>query len=153
MLYSVRAPQASLRSMWEASRQANNSPPPRVISGRSLVHRKLSAPQKAAIAARLLAGEAIIQLSTTQLRQFLGVSVSYIRAASQLTPAKREAIANGTDKTSFTILMPSSKKQAALPRPITDDTDITDVQLANIIRSVGVDRALAVACKVENTTA
>jgi hypothetical protein len=119
-------------------------PSPRVISGRSLVHRKLSAAQKAAIAARLLAGEVLVQLSTRQLAQLLGVSVPYIRVASQLTPAKREAIANGTDSTTFTSLL-SSSRSLALPRPV-----VSDQQLVNIIRDVGLDRTLAAACAVEN---
>jgi hypothetical protein len=93
---------------------------PHVISGRSLVHRKLNARQRAAIAADILAGKVVIELSTCQLAQLIGVSVPYIRAARQ--PSQRQA----------------------LPKPI------SDIQLTSIIRNAGLDRTLAAACAVEN---
>lgn len=114
----------------------------RVIRGRALVHRRLNARRRAAIAAQLFEGEVVIDLSMRQLAQLIGVSAAYIHAARQLSPAKREAIANGTDSTPFTTLLPSSKP-LALPKPV------SDTQLVDIIKGVGIDRVLSVACTVE----
>jgi hypothetical protein len=83
-------------------------------------------------------------LSLRQLAQLIGVSAPYIQAARQLSPTKREAIANGTDSTPFTTLLPSSKPSLALPKPM------SDAELANIIKNAGLDRTLAAACAVEN---
>jgi hypothetical protein len=52
---------------FESVNTSGNSP--RVISGRSLVHRHLNARQRAAIAADILAGRAIFQPSNRQLAQ------------------------------------------------------------------------------------
>jgi hypothetical protein len=82
----------------------NTTSPPRIISGRALAHRKLDARQKAAIAAEILNGEAAIRLTARQLATLLGVNLSYVAIAAQLTPGKREAIAKGKDETSFALL-------------------------------------------------
>jgi hypothetical protein len=92
----------------------------RVISGRSLVHRHLSPRQRAAIVASVLAGEAVLKLSARQLAAVLGTHQTYIRAASKLASAKRRAVADGNDLTSFAALL-----KPALPAPrIADDSDV-----------------------------
>jgi hypothetical protein len=116
----------------------------RVISGRALAHRRLSARQRAAIAAQLLEQEVVIDLSVRQLALLIGVSVPYILTARQLSSEKREAIVNGKDLTSFTTLLPPASKPLALPKPV------TDLELAEIVRAAGIERVLAVACQVEN---
>jgi hypothetical protein len=73
----------------------------------------------------------------------MGVSLPYIQAARQLSPAKREAIANGSDSTSFANLLPPVIKPMALPKPV------TDLERADIVRDVGLERVLAIACQVE----
>jgi hypothetical protein len=77
---------------------SETTPPARVIiSGRSLAHRKMSAGQKAALAAEILSGEVAIKLSVRQLSQLIGVSAPYIKSAGRLTKAKRASLASGTD--------------------------------------------------------
>ena len=120
---------------------------PRVISGRSLVHQRLNARQKAAIAASVLAGEAVIKLSARQVAAVLGTHATYIRAASQLSPEMRRSIVDGRDQISFTGLLKPSSKPLALPKPVSDE------QLAGIVRGAGIDRVLAVACEVESAAA
>jgi hypothetical protein len=116
-----------------------------VISGRALAHRRLNARKRAAIAAQILEQDVVIDWSASQLSQLMGVSLPYIQAARQLSPAKREAIVNGEDLTSFTTLLPRASKSLALPK-----LPVTDLELADIVRSVGIERVLAVACQVEN---
>jgi hypothetical protein len=114
--------------------------PPRAVSGRSLPLRKLSAPQRAAMAAMVLNHETDIDHSVVQVSQLFGVSLPYIKAALKFTPEMRQRIAAGNASPSFTGLT----KWTSLPKPV------TDVQLAVIIRDVGIDRTLAVACAVES---
>jgi hypothetical protein len=97
----------------------NTSASPRVICGRGLLHRKLDARQRAAIAVQLLVGEAAIEMSSAQLARLLGVSVPYIRAARQLSSSKRQAIADGKDRTPFAILI-----KPTLPAPRVADDQI-----------------------------
>jgi hypothetical protein len=114
-----------------------------VISGRALAHRRLNARRRAAIAAQLLEQEVVIDFSARQVAQLMGVSLPYIQAARQLSSATREAIANGRDSTSFANLLPPAIKPMALPKPV------TDLELADIVRDVGLERVLAIACQVE----
>jgi hypothetical protein len=97
----------------------NTSASPRVICGRGLSHRRLRAAQKAAIAGQLIEGEISIELSMRQVASLLGVSVPYIRAARQLSSAKRQAIADGKDPTPFAILI-----KPTLPAPRVADDQI-----------------------------
>lgn len=115
----------------------------RVVKGHSLVHCKLDARQRAAIAAQILEGDVAIRLSTRQLAQLVGVSVPYVAAAKQLSPAKRQAIASGRDSMSFAALLKPPTKPLALPKPV------SDTQLVDIIKGVGIDRVLTIACEVE----
>jgi hypothetical protein len=123
----------------------NASGSQQVISGRALAHRRLNARQRAVIAAQLLEQEVAIDLSVRQSAQLLGVSVPYIMVALRLSSAEREAIAIGEDLTSFTNLLPRASKPLALQM-----LPVTDLELADIVRSVGIERVLAVACQVEN---
>lgn len=117
----------------------------RVLSGRGLSHRRLDARQRAALAADVLAGSATIKLTARQLANLLSVSVPYIALAASLTPEKREAILKGLDPTSFTVLLNPPAVQLALPAPRT----ISDAEIADMIRTAGIDRTLAVAVTVE----
>jgi hypothetical protein len=126
---------------------SNASAARRVISGRSLVHRHLDACQKAAIAAEILVEEVAIKLSMAQLAQLVGVSIPYIRAARQLSPEIRQAIAAGETTMSFAFLLKPSTKPLTLAKPV------TNMQLADIICHAGLDRTLEVACQVEHVAA
>jgi hypothetical protein len=114
-----------------------------VISGRALAHRRLNARQRAAMAAQLLEQEVVIDFSASQVAQLMGVSLPYVQAARQLSPEKREAIADGRDSTSFANLLSPAIKPMALPKPV------TDLELTDLVRSVGIERVLAIACQVE----
>ena len=116
---------------------------PRVISGHSLVHRRLNACRRAAIAAQVIEGEVTIELTARQAAQLLGASMPYVSVVRRLSPAMRQEIADGTDLTPFAVLLQAPSKPLALPKPV------SDVQLADIIRHAGLERTLAVACEVE----
>jgi hypothetical protein len=115
-----------------------------VISGRALAKRRLDARQRAAMAAQVHEHEVVIDISVCQLAQLFRVSVPYIVAARQLSPAKRDAIVNGGDQTSFAALLPGASKPSAFSA-----LQVTDIELADIVRDVGIDRLLAIACQVE----
>jgi hypothetical protein len=114
-----------------------------VISGRALAHRRLNARRRAAIAAQILEYEVTIDPSVCQVAQLLKVSVPYIVGARLLSPEEREAVADGRDLTSFANLLSPAIKPIALPKPV------TDLELADIVRNVGIERVLAIACQVE----
>jgi hypothetical protein len=60
--------------------------------GCSLPHRKLSAHQKAVVAANILDGFTFYQPTLKQLSQSLGVTPAYIRRARELSPEARQAV-------------------------------------------------------------
>lgn len=78
--------------------------PKKIVSGRSLAHRKLNARQKAAIVAQVLLGEKELRFSRQQLVTEIGACQGYVDVALQLSPDKRQAIASGEDETAFTLL-------------------------------------------------
>jgi hypothetical protein len=77
------------------------SPTARVISRYSLVHRRLDARQRTAIAADILTGHIAIKLPMRQLAHLVSVSAPYIRATSQLSREMRQLIADGERSMSF----------------------------------------------------
>jgi hypothetical protein len=129
--------------MYEIGSLKASANSPRVIPGKSLVHRHLNARQRAVIAADILAGRLILQPSASQLASLLGVCPAYVRLAQQLSSEERQAIASGTDATRFAVLF---KSQHALPAP---KLTVSDAQLAAAIRAAGIERTLEVAASVE----
>jgi hypothetical protein len=112
---------------------------PRVITGTSLIHRKLTGRQKAALRAQINLGEVKFKLNQRQLAQHIGGSTRDVRAIMQLTPEQRQAIADGTDNiTVLKLVVPPKPKQL-----------LTDSKLADIISSVGINRMLEIAASVE----
>lgn len=75
--------------------QSSTTSAPRVLSGFALSHRHLSARQRAAIGAQLLAGEVTVKMTAAQLARLLGVSSQYISRAAKLPASQRRAIAEG----------------------------------------------------------
>jgi hypothetical protein len=124
---------------------------PRVIDGRSLVHRRLDARQKAVLAADVVDGLATIRLTTKQLAEIFNVSVPYIALARELSPEKRSGIITGTDSTSFAGLLNAPAPTLALPAPNWKAL-IDDTSLFNIVSAVGIDRVLSAASAVEQAT-
>ena len=117
----------------------------RLINGRGLPHRQLTKRQRAALAADVLAGRAVIQLSAQQLAGLLGVSLPYIARAGRLSPEIRTALINGEVALSFSVLAPPKHPALAAPEVVLSDTELADV-----IAAVGVDRTLRAAIAVEN---
>ena len=66
-----------------------------VLCGRSLARRRLSAHQRAALAAQVFKGEVAIEPSVSQLAKLFGVPVRYINAARKLPQHQREMLATG----------------------------------------------------------
>jgi hypothetical protein len=118
----------------------------KVITGASLVHRRLDKRQRAIMAADILDGQVTFTPSMKQLAELFGVNVVYITIARGLSPGKRVAILRGWDSTSFADLV--RPRQLKLPMC----ASITNQQLEHVIRAVGVERALAAAIAVEHCT-
>ena len=116
--------------------------PARVVSRRSLVQKTLSARERAAIAASVLAGEVVLTLSVSQLAAVIGTHATCISVASQLTPEMRQAIANGKSDLAFSPLLKASPKSSALPQPVGDIINAAALD-ALIIRATKVEHALA----------
>jgi hypothetical protein len=116
-----------------------------VVKGAGVGNRHANKRQLAALAATILAGDANFKLSKCQLAQILGVSIAYIGIAQQLSAVRRDAIIAGEDSINFTTLLKGPKTPLALPAPKL----VTDKALEDIIRSVGIDRALTAAAAVE----
>jgi hypothetical protein len=120
--------------------------PNKVITGVSLVHRKLSKTQLAVLAANVTDGLARYVPTNQQIAADFGVSVTYIDIARRLTPEKREAILKGRDTTSLAELMP--RRPALVPAP--NCASVTNIQLEHVIRVAGIERVLEAACAVEH---
>jgi Pyruvate/2-oxoacid:ferredoxin oxidoreductase gamma subunit len=119
-------------------------PTPKVISGRGLSHRKSDKRQLAVMAANAADGLTVVTLTEKQVADMFGVSVTYVRIARSLSLGKRAAILHGSDQTSFATLMPNGTKSTKKV-----NTDITDVELIEAVRCVGVTRVLNAAVAVE----
>jgi hypothetical protein len=117
---------------------------PRVLNGRGLGNRRLDKRQRAVLAADIIDGVVTLQLSAQQAAQVLDVSVSYVALAQRLSPEKRKAILAGGIPCRCSL---HPARRLALPAP----TDIDDATLVEVIRTVGIDRALAAAVEVEHS--
>ncbi len=111
------------------------------IKGAGVGNRRATKSQRAALAAAILMGDVNFKFTVSQLALIIGVNPVYIWLAAQLPRAKRDAIATGKDKTSFSTMLKSPKA----PKPVTDEV------LTNIVRVAGVDRILTVAAAVDAT--
>jgi hypothetical protein len=115
-----------------------------LLDGRAVRH--LNARQKACLAANILAQPGLFRPTTNQLAHMLRVSPAYIAVACRMSAAKRAAILAGSDTSSFVPLL-NSPKVLALPAPKT----VGDVDLLNLVRTVGVERVLDAAVVVEQS--
>jgi hypothetical protein len=89
------------------------------LSGRSLAHTKLSARQKAAIAAQIALGEIEIEPTLSQSAAMVGVSVAYASMAYHLDPDRLESIAWGLDI-----------------EPIATKTPLKSLKVINLVQSI-----------------
>jgi hypothetical protein len=65
----------------------SNDPP--AVQGRALAHRKLTASQRALIAADLVRGDATLRPTVTQAATLVGVSAAYVRLALGIAAPER----------------------------------------------------------------
>ena len=131
----------------------------RVLSGRSLVHRKLDARQLACVAANAAEGQTRIDWSVAQLVAALKVSRHYIDLARTLPVERRQAIIDGRDHTSFAAMLKAPEPQLeqlelAFPAPKHSDNGngksiIDDATLIAVVRNCGIERTLQAAMAVE----
>jgi hypothetical protein len=128
----------------------------KTITGASLAHRRLDKRQRAILAADVFDGLVRFTPTQAQLAQAFGVSVPYIELARRLSPEKRAAILDGQDPVSFAALLNPPQRVCAgcgvsLAGPVIPNMRvITDADLEQMIRAVGLERALAVAVQVEH---
>jgi hypothetical protein len=122
----------------------------KMIHGRSLAHRQLDKRQRAVLAANVIDGLTWIVPTQAQIAAMFGISVPYIQIARDLSPGKRAAILSGHDSTSFAELMQPRQLQLKPLAPMC--ASVTNLQLEQVIRAVGVDRVLNVAAAVESNT-
>jgi hypothetical protein len=130
-------------------------PTPQVITGRSLAHKQLDARQRACLAANVLDGLAKLDPSQAQLAVMFGVSIPYITVARRLSPSQRIAIVRGWDQVSFTELLHPPRQMSlwgpAIPSlRVLTTAEVTDSQLAAVIRAAGIERTLNVAAAVDH---
>jgi hypothetical protein len=125
-------------------REAKSTAKPRALNGRSLAHMKLTSRQRAALGAQIAKGEIELKPSASQAARQVGVSTTYVGAACRWSPEKRAAVVRG-----FPMPKPKAAPKVAPPKVVVMD----DAYVADIIRSVGVDRVLNLACQVEQQAA
>jgi hypothetical protein len=122
---------------------------PSAISGASLAQlvRRMSAPQRAILAADILDGRTILQgLTAKSIAMIVGASPAYVWAALRCSPERREQIKRGERP-----LIPSQPR--AVPATTTIDwAAVDDVALTDIVRTIGIDRALNAAVAAEHAT-
>src|SRR5262245_42703717 len=111
--------------------------PIRTITGHSLVHRDLNKRQLAVLCANVVDGLALYIPTQKELADIFGVSVRYVEIARGLSLLRRAAILKGRDQTSFAELSPPRQLALKMIKP-----EISDTQLENLVRAVGVERML-----------
>jgi hypothetical protein len=124
--------------------------PSNVLFGRSIAHRRLTARQRACLAADWADGNLTLLPSLQQAARLLRVSGAYAQRARKLSPPARAAIAGGRDSGSgsfTTLTLAAPKKRLALP--FNGNRSISDGELESLAREVGADRLLAAAIAVE----
>ncbi len=121
---------------------------PRALSGAALAQRlrRLSAAERAILAADIVDGRVILQnLTVKAIAAITGANLSYVHAALRCTPEQRERIRRGERP----LILP---KNAARPSsaPTFDWDSIDDDALAETVRRIGVDRMLDAAVAAEH---
>jgi hypothetical protein len=127
-------------------------PLPKTILGAGLANRRFDKRQLACLVVAVHRGEVPFSPSMKQLAHTCGVSLTYVAAAGRLSPAKRTAILQGRDSSSFAALV-NPPRQLSLAGPVIPDLKaIPDTVLENMIRAAGTERVLEIACAVEQHT-
>jgi hypothetical protein len=116
----------------------------RSFNGASLAQRlrRMSPPQRAILAANIIDGRVIVQgLTAKAITAICGASGAYVSAALRLTPEQRAAVSNGTRP-----LVTAPPRPAFVP---TDWAKADTNKIVDVIREIGIDRALNAAIEVE----
>ena len=125
--------------------EANTKP---TLSGRSLAHTKLSARQKAAIAAQIALREIDFDPTLSQAALMVGASVPYASQAFHLDPERRDYIAWGLDIPIATKTPLKSPKVVNLVQSV-QPVAMSDDSVVELIRKIGLERIISLACEVE----
>jgi hypothetical protein len=126
-----------------------NNGNPGAISGASLAQlvRRMSAPQRAILAADIVDGRTILQrLTAKSIAMIVGASPAYVCAALRCSPEQREQVRRGERP-----LIPSQPRAVAAATTI-DWAAVDDVALTDIVRTIGIDRTLNAAVAAEHAT-
>jgi hypothetical protein len=121
------------------------------LSGRGLICRRLDKRQLACVGANVDEGLTRIKWSVAQLAAALRVSRVYIDLARKLSPAKRQAIIDGRDGTSFVALL-KADPQLTLPlwqQSTNGHGEINDAEIVALVRKYGTGPVLEACCAVE----
>ena len=139
------SPVSAKKETWKMLLYSNGSR--RAISGASLaqIRRRLSAAERAVLAADIVDGRTVLQgLTVKAIAALVGVNVGYVDCALRLTPQQRAEVCRGDRP----LVPPRTRK----PAPPVDWNAIGDAMLVEAIRRIGVDRALNAAVVAEHTT-
>jgi len=120
------------------------------ITGASLAHRNLTPSQLAVLAAEIADGFIRFEPTLGQIATMLGVSPGYMAQARKLTQLQRESVFKGWRSIGELLeCIPP-----ALPKPVVVDlASLTNMQLENVVRAVGIDRILNAASVVDQAAA
>ena len=116
----------------------------RAISGAGLsqVRRRMSAVERAVLAADILDGRVVLQgLTAKAVSELVGANLSYVHRAVLLTPEQRIAVVRGDRP----LITPAPRAAA----PAVDWAKIGDDMLVEAIKMIGVNRTLDAAAAAE----
>jgi hypothetical protein len=116
----------------------------RAISGAGLaqLRRRMSAAERACLAADIVDGRVVLQgLTVKAIAALVGVNVGYVDRALRLTPEQRAEVCRGD--------RPLVLPRTPAPASHIDWNAINDDDLVEAVRRIGIDRALAAAVEVE----
>jgi hypothetical protein len=123
-----------------------NSTNAMLLYGTTLAHKRLDFLGKAFLGAELIRGEKVLIAPTlTQVAKLLGASTSSVKWADRRFD-DREAIETGW----LPLVPPRSRpKPLSAAATLPPNDEISDFELANVIRRAGIARTLDIAVKVE----
>src|SRR5262249_31522870 len=108
----------------------------RAISGAGLaqLRRRMSAAERACLAADIIDGRVILQgLTAKAIATLVGVNLGYVDRALRLTPEQRAEVCRGDRP----LVLPQARTSAPV-----DWAKIGDDMLVEAVRRIGIDRAL-----------
>lgn len=125
---------------------------PRALSGASLAQhlRRLSAPERAILAAEIIDGTVIIQgLTIKAIAAISGANISYVHAALRCTPEEREQVRRGERP----LVLPKDTARPSSAPTVFDWHAVDDDALVEAVRMIGIDRTIDAAIAAEHARA